>query len=322
MIICCGEAVMDMVQTRAAGLGDVFFPLPGGCSYNTSIAIGRLRAPVMFLGRLSKSFFGETQLKRLRENHVKDDLIIRCEQNTLLSIIKVDEGKEPQYAFYDEGTADRLLSMNDIPAQLPAGTTCIVFGSISMAMEPIATTIENFIMREAALKKTVIAFDPNIRPMIIKDRGAYIQRFEKWVNASTIIKISLEDFEYILPNPEPEQALRKLLDLGTRLAIITMGPQGAMAMLRRDDGGAVKVSVPAMRIAELADTVGAGDTFHGAFLSWLELRGKMSRDALANLSEKDLYDALVYANKAAGIVCTRHGCEPPAQEEVEDAKLS
>jgi len=29
-----------------------------------------------------------------------------------------------------------------------------------------------------------------------------------------------------------------------------------------------------------------------------------------------LYDALVFANKAAAIVCTRHGAEPPVLEEI------
>ncbi|MCL2270143.1 MAG: carbohydrate kinase [Treponema sp.] len=317
MIVCCGETVIDMVQTPVSGLGEVFFSLPGGCSYNTSIAIGRLGAPVAFLGRISTNFFGEIQLKRLRENHVKDDLIIRCDKNPVLAIIKVEEGKEPAYAFYDEGTGDRSLSTDDMPAQVPADTTCIVFGSISMTMEPVATTIETFILREAARRVPVIAFDPNIRPFMIRDRDAYMKRFEKWIGASTIAKISFEDFEFIYPNPEPEQALRKILALGSRLAIITLGPQGAMAMLQRDDGNVIKASAPAIHIPELVDTVGAGDTFHGAFLSWLELRGKMSLDALADLSETDLRNALVYANKAAGIVCTRHGAEPPTPEEVE-----
>ena len=314
MILCTGEAVIDMIQTHIAGLGEVFLPLPGGCAYNTSIAISRLGVPAAFLGRLSTNFFGEMQITRLRQNNVKDDLIIRCGQNPVLAFIKVEEGKEPEYVFYEEGTADCLLSPEELPA-IPPDATCIVFGSISMAMEPTASTIENFIMKEAENKR-VIAFDPNIRPFVIKDRNAYLKRFEKWVGASTIVKISLEDFEYILPNPDPPQALEKLISMGTRLAIITLGPQGAMAMLKRDNGSVISASAQAEKIPKIADTVGAGDTFHGALLAWLETRGKMSLDAMAALSEGDLHDALVFANKAAAIVCTRHGAEPPFLEEI------
>jgi fructokinase len=318
MILCCGEALIDMVRTPVPGLGDVFLPLPGGCAYNSAIAIGRLGVPVKFLGRFSTDFFGEILVDRLRQNHVEDDLVIRCERNTTLAFIKVEKGKEPKYSFYTDETADRSFSVGDLPPQLPVDTSCIVFGSISMTMEPIASTIETLIFREAARKKTIISFDPNIRPFMIKDRDAYMKRFEKWVNASTIVKTSSEDFEFIFPGLEPERALTKILAMGSRLAIITLGPQGAMAMLRRDDGSITKVSAQATPVSELVDTVGAGDTFHAAFISWLELKGKMS--TLTSLSETDLHNALVFANNAASIVCTRHGAEPPTLQEVENMR--
>jgi len=314
MILCIGEAVIDMFQKNVPDLGDVFLPLPGGCSYNTSIAISRLGSPAAFLGRLSTNFFGEIQARRLRENNVKGDLLIRCDQNPILAFIKTEEVKEPQYAFYDEGTADRLLVTEELPP-LPSDTTCVVFGSVSMCMEPIATTIETYINKAA--EKTVIAFDPNIRPMMIKDRDAYLKRFEKWAGVSTIVKISAEDYEYIDTDPSPQEALRNILDMGTRLAIITLGPGGASAMLRRDDGNVIESVSPAFDAGEIADTVGAGDTFLGAFLVRLLQKGKLSHNTIANLNEADLHDALDFANKAAAIVCTRRGAEPPTLEEVE-----
>jgi fructokinase len=306
-----------MIRTPVSGLGEVFLPVPGGCSYNTAIAIGRMRAPVKFLGRFSTDFFGEILTKRLRDNHVGDDLIIRCGQKTTLAFVKVEEGKEPQYIFYTEETANRSFSAEDLPPKLPVDTTCMVFGSISMTMEPIASAIETLIARERAEDKApVIAFDPNIRVFMIKDRNAYMKRFEKWIRTSTIAKISFEDFEFIYPHHEPEESLQKILALGTRLAICTLGPKGALAMLRRNDGSVIKASAPPIHLPKIVDTVGAGDTFHGAFLSWLELRGKMSRPALEKLSEPDLHEALVFANNAASIVCTRHGADPPTAEEM------
>ena len=314
MILCTGEAVIDMVQTHVPDLGEVFLPVPGGCCYNTSIAISRLGVPSAFLGRLSTNFFGEIQAKRLRENHVKDELLIRCEQNPILAFIKTEKGKEPEYAFYDEGTADRSLSAEELPP-LPKDVSCIAFGSVSMCIEPIASTIEGLIMREAQRGK-VIAFDPNIRPFFIKDRNAYMKRFEKWMGVCTIAKISAEDFEFIFPKTQPHDALKKIIGWGTRLAIVTLGANGAAALLKREDGSVTSVSAPAIKIGEVADTVGAGDTFQGAFLAWLEKRGKMSHNAIANLSENDLRDALTFANKAAAFVCTRKGAQPPTLEEV------
>jgi fructokinase len=314
MILCIGEAVIDMIRSPAQS-GDVFLPIPGGCSYNTSIAISRLGAPAAFFGRLSTNFFGEMQINRLRENKVRDDLIIRRDQNPIMALIKVEDGKDPEYAFYIDGTVDQGLSADEMPP-LPAGTSCIVFGSVSMALEPIASTIESVIFKEAAKKKIVIAFDPNIRPFAIKDRQAYLKRFEKWAAASTIAKISAEDYEYIFPGAKPDEALRKTIDLGARLAIITLGADGSVAMLRRDDASVLKVSAPGIPVSNIVDTVGAGDTYHGAFLAKLEMSGKMSYGDVVNLSENDLRDALVFANKAAAIVCSRHGAEPPYLKEI------
>jgi fructokinase len=67
----------------------------------------------------------------------------------------------------------------------------------------------------------------------------------------------------------------------------------------------------------VVDTIGAGDTFHGAFLAFLEMNGRMSRPAIASLTERDLNAALVFANKAAALVCSREGAEPPALAELE-----
>ena len=327
MIICCGEALIDMIRTPVPGSGEGFLPLPGGSPYNTAIAIGKLGVPVKFLGRLSTDFFGEALVKRLRDNRVGDELIIRAGQNTTLAFVKLEKGKEPRYIFYSEGTADRSLTPEDLPAKLPADTRCILFGSFAMTMEPIASAIEALILREGTRKSAdqmdgapVISFDPNIRPFMIKNKEAYKERFERWVAASTIAKISSADFEYLYPKLGLEQALQKALTMGPRLVICTQGAKGASALLRRNDGSLIKTSAPAVDLP-VADTIGAGDTFHGAFLSWLEMKGKMSRSALANLSETDLYDALFFANKAASIVCSRRGAEPPTRREVEGLKI-
>ena len=326
MIVCVGEALIDMIRVSAPGSKESFVPLPGGSPYNTAIALGKMKVPVRFLGKFSTDFFGEILLKRLRDNNVSDELIIRSNNNSTLAFVRLAKGKEPQYVFYTEGTADRSLEIKDLPPNLPTDTKCILFGSIAMTMEPLASTIDALILREATRKNAdpmdgapIISFDPNIRPFMIKDRNAFINRFEKWVAASTIAKLSAADSEYLYPKMEVEKALQKILAMGPRLSICTIGKKGALALLRRNDGSVTKVSAPVVDLPVI-DTIGAGDTFHGAFLAWLNIKNKMSRSSLANLSETDLYNALFFANKAASIVCSRRGAEPPTLREVERLK--
>jgi fructokinase len=333
MIICSGEALIDMVRKETGPGEEVFLPLPGGSPYNTAVAIGRLGVPVKFLGCFSRDFFGEILIKRLRENHVGDDLVVRTDQHSTLAFVKLEKGKEPQYVFYTEGTADRSFSRENLAEKLPGGklpadTRCILFGSIAMTMEPVAGTIESLIFSQAAKGDgaPVISFDPNIRPFMIQDREAYVRRFESWLPAVTIAKISGADFDFIYPANAGAGApgsgsllvksMEKVLSLGPTLVVSTLGPQGALALLRKNSGGVLRVSAPVVDLP-VVDTIGAGDTFHGALLSWLELKGKMSRPAIAALSEEELYEALVFANKAASLVCSRRGAEPPTRAEVE-----
>jgi fructokinase len=320
MVVCLGEALIDMVRRDIPG-GEAFAPLPGGSPYNTAVALGRLGVPVKFLGRFSRDFFGEILTRRLRENGVGDDLVVRTDQNSTLAFVRLEPGKEPQYVFYTEGTADRSFCAADLEAglpggKLPPGTRCLLFGSIAMTMEPAASAIESLILAQGRAEGgPVVSFDPNIRPFMIRDREAYVRRFETWLSAVTIAKISEADLGFIYPGLTPDEALARVLSLGPTLAVSTLGPAGAEALLRRGTE-TLRARAP---VADLpvVDTIGAGDTFHGALLAWLDIKGRMSRPAVAALSGEELREALVFANKAASLVCGRRGAEPPTRAEVE-----
>jgi fructokinase len=321
MIISCGEALIDMVK-RVIETGEtVYIPCPGGSPYNTAVAIARQKVPVGFLGRLSTDFFGESLADHLIANGASDKFIARSGENTTLGFVKLEPGREPEYVFYTEGAADRSLQVSDLPAALPEEVRCIHFGSISMTMEPVASTIEYFVKREAARGEDapVISVDPNVRPFMIRDKAAFVRRFEGWLAVADIAKISEADFDFIYPGLGLEKSLPKALDMGPKMVITTLGSRGALGMLRAANGKVLRVEAPVVDVP-VVDTIGAGDTFHGAFLSWLERHEKMSRRGLETLSEADLYNALFFANKAASLVCSRQGANPPTYEETEALK--
>lgn len=322
MILCCGEALIDMVPFVAGDGSGAYRPCPGGSPYNSAVAAGRLGAPTAFLGRLSSDFFGSLLVERLAANGVRTDLIVRSDQTTTLAFVKLEPGEEPQYIFYTEGSADRSFSAADLPFPLPSEVRCILFGSISMTMEPVASTIEALVLRESARADAaapVISLDPNVRPVMIRDRDAYRTRLEKWFAAATIVKISGADMDFVYPGLGREAALEKILAMGPTMVVTTLGPDGALALGRRADGSRFSATAPVVPV-KVADTIGAGDTFHAAFLSYLELNGKMSRAALSALTEAELTSALFFANKAASLVCSKRGAEPPTMAEMDALK--
>jgi fructokinase len=299
--------------------GGLYKPCCGGSPYNTVIALARLGAPAAFLAHFSQDFFGDMLFKRLTENNVDTRFITRTGENTMLAFVKLDTGGEPLYTFYTEGTASVSFVEKDIPKNLPPQVDCIYFGSVAMTMYPIGPSIETFVQEQSSRQNgPVISYDPNVRTVMIKNRTAFVEHAERLMSYANIVKISKADAEYIYPGIPFDERIEKILSIGTgvRLLVCTLGNGGALAVLKTGAGGAIRALVPIVDMPVL-DTIGAGDTFHGAFLAFLWRTGMLSRSAIAAMTEQDLSAALLFANKAAALVCSREGADPPALAEVE-----
>ena len=95
-----------------------------------------------------------------------------------------------------------------------------------------------------------------------------------------------------------------------KLVIVTRGGEGAQAWTAQ-----ARTSVPTPAV-KVVDTVGAGDTFQAAMLTWLAEQGSLSPAALAGLRTDRLTDALGFAAKAASITCSRRGADMPRRAEL------
>ena len=87
--------------------------------------------------------------------------------------------------------------------------------------------------------------------------------------------------------------------------IVTSGRSGAR-LYRRDR---TTVAVDGFDV-EVADTIGAGDTFTGATIVALDERGVAHPIALDSLVDEEWQDVLRFASAAAAINCTRAGTDP------------
>ena len=59
MLLCAGEALIDMLPRETAAGEAAFAPHAGGAVFNTAIALGRLGARTGFFTGLSRDLFGE-----------------------------------------------------------------------------------------------------------------------------------------------------------------------------------------------------------------------------------------------------------------------
>ncbi len=265
MILCCGEALIDFVPLNGCS---GYRPLPGGSIFNTAISLGRLDVPCGLFTRLSTDFFGRQLTKSLTENGVDTRYLLHADAPTTLAFVSIDAGRssEPEYLFYANGTADRGLKVGDLPAVLPDEVGCLHFGSISLVLEPAASSLEFLMKRESG--RRIISLDPNIRPGLIPDRDAYLSRFESWLELVDILRLSRSDFDWLYPDADIEEKMHGWLEIGACLCLLTDGAAGVRAI--GSNGLKIQVAAPNVNIA---DTVGAGDSFTGAFLASLYRHG-------------------------------------------------
>lgn len=309
MILCCGEALIDFVPLTSER---AYRPCVGGSVLNIAVGLGRLEIPVGFFCKLSTDFFGELLDAHLRENGVDMTLSPRVDGQTTLAFISLpDEGtKEPQFAFYANNTVDRSLTLEELPTSLDERIRVLHFGSISLVLEPGATSLETLMQRES--RKRIITLDPNVRPALIADKQAYLERMQAWLKHIDILRLSTADLDWLYPGVEWQDMLPEWFDAGVSLVMVTEGAYGASACT---PGGNL-VFVPAEKV-KVCDTVGAGDTFFAAALAFLHDKGLLyDRSRLRTLTVPELTGCLAYARHAAAINCTREGANPPFKHEM------
>ncbi len=305
MIISLGEALIDFISQKDLN----FEGFPGGSPMNTSVAISRLGIPCQFLGRISNDMFGIRLIDHLKDNSVGTALVLRTDDPTTLSFVQKQSDGQVNYAFFANDTADRNISTENLnQIKIPTEAKIIHFGSISLSMEPCGSTIFEFLLNNS--KKYMLSFDPNIRSSLIPDKEIYMSRFKKLCKISTVLKLSDEDLYWLYPEFDTDTVINLLLEFGISLIALTTGKTGALLINKNN-----RVLSPLFDLP-VADTIGAGDTFHGALLSYLYKKQWFDRKTLNKLDTEQLKNIGDYANKAAGINCHRSGANPPTKKEM------
>jgi len=324
MILVGGENLIDFIQAKDPVNGlPVYRANPGGSPFNAAKALGRQvrgseAARVGYLTPISSDVLGGLLAQQLEDAEVAL-LAPRRSEPTSLAIVSLKDGV-PAYQFYRESTAERMVTLEGLEAAAPSSTTAMLLGSLALANGRDADVWADFYCAQKAAGRFTTC-DPNIRAAFIHDRQEFMARLDRVLAHSDLVKLSDEDLQWLSPDePDLRKASAEMLRRsGARLLITTMGGEGAFALRQRDGGELEEVSVKAAPVAQLRDTVGAGDTFCATLLATLAAAGRLSPSALEAMAREDVEALLRRAAQAAAINCGREGCDPPTAAEVDSA---
>ncbi|MFF1552993.1 carbohydrate kinase [Rhodococcus erythropolis] len=288
-VVVCGEGLVDLVP-----VGENFSPKLGGGPFNVAIALGRLGSDVGFVSRLSTDAFGARMIDSLAASNVDTTRVERGPEPTTLAVVNLAADGGARFSFYLEGTADREFALPKLPS-----ARAFSFGTLSLVLEPGASAYEAM-LHEAHSRGRLTMVDPNIRPAVISDPDAYRRRFRSWLPAIDILKVSDDDAKWLGSVDGAEW-----LDEGVGAVLLTRGGDGLRLITKELD-----VSVPAPAV-DVADTIGAGDTVHGALLAYLDRHDALDAAVVRGFSEADWSAALNFAARAAAVTVSRPGADPP-----------
>ena len=301
MIVLAGDALVDLIVRPDGEL----VPVAGGGPYNAARAVARLGVPCSWIGGLSADRFGRMLEAGLLADGVSLELAQRTDLPTTLALAELDEDGTAAYRFYTEGTSAPAVFPGPLSGGVPAGTRAVLTGTLGFVLEPMATTLEAWV--KGLPGDLVVMVDPNCRPSITRDPDVYRARLARVLVRADIVKASAEDLGFLRPGETAEAAVAWIGSLGPRVILVTDGARPVTLFV---DGVAHRVPAPPVRVV---DTVGAGDTFGGAFLACL-VRGGVTRATLAD--QKPLLRAARFAVRASAIVCERAGADPPTLDDL------
>jgi fructokinase len=295
MIVVAGEALVDLVPDRSGGLRVHY----GGGPFNTARWLARLGQPVSFLGTISDDAFGQRLRSALVQDGVGLELVDRTALPTTLALAQLDDSGSATYRFYTEQTAAPALTAEHALSMLPDRLDVLHVGSLGLVLDPIADAVLH-VVAAATERAALVMFDPNIRASLIADRDLYLDRFWRALRLTDVLKVSVEDLRWLIPDLPPRDAARNLGDAGPGVVIVTDGPRGAIivGVTATED---LLVASPA---AEVVDTIGAGDAFNAGFLAHWRHYG-------ARLDDRGAVSAATrFACRVAALACAQPGAEP------------
>src|SRR5205807_312600 len=177
VIVGCGEALVDFTVERSER-GPLYSPHVGGASLNVAVALARLGVAAGFLGGLSGDAFGRFLRAQLLASGVDPRYVCERAEPTALAFVQQEDGREPAFSFYGQGTAERALRLDDLPPAFPPDAEALHFAGYSLLVEPVGTTLETLGRREQG--RRLIFLDPNVRPALTPDLDAGLARLEAW----------------------------------------------------------------------------------------------------------------------------------------------
>ncbi|MGA8784578.1 MAG: sugar kinase [Polaromonas sp.] len=268
-VITFGEAMMLLVADRPGPLegAQAFYKRTAGAETNVAIGLARLGMKVGWASRLGTDSMGRYLLAAMTAEGIDCSHVI-CDagQKTGFQFkSKVTDGSDPLVEYHRQGSAASHMGMEDIDEAWLLSARHLhatgVFAAISATTLPAARKTMD-VMRAAGRS---VSFDPNLRPTLWTTPELMRTSINDLATRADWVLPGLEEGRFLTGEETAEGIARFYRQLGAKLVVVKLGAAGAYF----DSDSAGCGHVPGFPVAEVVDTVGAGDGFAVGVISAL-----------------------------------------------------
>jgi len=298
-VLCLGDICADLIIPYAAALkakaGDLLSavdtdvkPVEGGSVANTACALARLSIPVLFCGTCGLDAYGQMLKNGLAREGV-DTSLLRMEPDKptqLVLLVLNEQGDRTAFACPAHLGSQHAIVPEQIPDDITERIGWLHVTGMMLREDPAAST-QLALMRRCREANIPVSFDINVRVEALRNPVFFENLQKARALSDYILGSSLDEIPMLMGEHDAETAAKRLASDGATV-ISRSGDQGAVAYR-----GEARLHAPAFPV-QVKDTVGAGDTFDGAFIAAIR-------------SGKPFSDALKEANAAAAICVSRSG---------------
>ncbi len=286
-IVVLGSLVTDLVSRMDrfpnAGesvVGNSFQTFLGGKGANQCVSIARLRGEVKMIGKVGNDQFGDNFIRLFKEENIDVNDIFRSEVSTGVGNVQIDKSGQNRICIILGANLD--FNLDD----LTKVQNIIKGGDI------LLTQFE--MKEEVVLEAIKFAKENNLMTIVNPAPARKIkEEYLKYIDYLTPNEFELGLLTDMKTSSLEEclKASNKLLDLGVKNIVTTLGDKGALLYTKNERAliSGYKVNV--------VDTVGAGDSFNGAL-------------AYALSNNVEIIDAIKFANAMGALTTTKNGAIP------------
>ena len=273
------------------GLGEILWDcLPegkklGGAPANFAFHARLFGADSVAISAIGRDELGDEILRELDEKGLKY-LLPRVEQETGTVQVTLDSEGIPSYEIKTGVAWDNIPFLPEIE-QLAEKCDCVCYGSLAQRNDVSRNTIKEFLKRTP--QKCLKIFDINLRQQFYTKELIHDNLL-----ACNVLKINDEELDIVAEMygysdlSVEDKCLRLLEEYQLKMLVLTCGVNGSYVFA---PGQKSFMETPKV---EVADTVGAGDSFTGAFAASL-------------LAGKSIQEAHQLAVKVSAFICTQKG---------------